>query len=509
MKKKPILALAIAAFALASTAAKAQDYEAKIQALEKQLEAVKASIREGQETMVLIEGELADLKFQLTEEASTIDSMAVETPPTDASAESVRVATAADEIDEDQATDSLAASEIQPGMQGSVNPLQENVNYLTGDDLLDESFPGSWGIPGTGVRMAIRGYAKLDLIQDFDYVGNRFEFYIPSIPVEGTPEASLGGRNTMHAKESRIGFDFRKTVTRPNGDEYPLQAFLEIDFFDDRETFRLQPRLRHAYGVVGRLLAGQTWNTSGDLSVLAGTIDFNNGDALYGGRVAQVRWADRLNKTTTWGIALEENDSEIANPFGLEGQNRPETPNLAGYLRWTEGRAHLGLGYDIFGLKWQGGENGPSDSAVGWGVALTGRYLLGEASRNFLSGQLSYGEGSAFRVVSLIGTGSGAVLTDEGAIKTLPHWSAYAAYNHYWTDALNSSLVLAHAEADSTTLLPGGTMRKSTTAHLNLIWFPYKAVSTGVELMWGERENQDGTTGDATRFQAMIKYKFN
>ena len=27
--------------------------------------------------------------------------------------------------------------------------------------------------------------------------------------------------------------------------------------------------------------------------------------------------------------------------------------------------------------------------------------------------------------------------------------------------------------------------------------------------MWGERENKDGSTGDATRFLVMIKYKFN
>ncbi len=476
-----------------------EDSSDQIEALERQLQAVEESIRSGQDMLL-------DIRKQLTELKGGTASGPAEQQGTTAQTAAASTTQGSGSADSGSAQ---AAAEIPRGMQGSVNPLQENRNFLTGADLLDESFPGSWAIPGTGVRMAIRGYAKLDLIQDFDYVGDRFEFYVPSIAVDGTPEASLDGRNTMHAKESRIGFDFRKTVTRPNGDQYPLQAFLEFDFFDDRETFRLQPRLRHAYGVVGRLLAGQTWNTSGDLSVLAGTIDFDNADALYGARVAQVRWADRLNKTTTWAIALEENDSEIANPFGLDGQNRAETPNLAGYLRWTEGRAHLGLGYDVFGLKWQGGENGPSDSAIGWGVALTGSYRLGDKSRNVLSTQLTYGEGSAFRVISLAGTGSGAVLTDDGSIKTLPHWSAYGAYSHYWTDALNSSFAVAHAEADATNLLPGSTMRKSTTAHVNLIWFPYKAVSTGVELMWGERENQDGTTGDATRFQAMIKYKFN
>ena len=509
MRKMSYLAFAMAALVFSMPGARAQDYAAKIEALEKQLEAAKENIRKGQETVTLIEGELTDLKNQVASDKPASDTVAGQASPAIASAEPAADATVSGDADEGRPVDSAASAMPERGMQGSINPLRESKNYLTGQDLLDESFPGSWAIPGTGVRLAIRGYAKLDFIQDFDYVGDRFEFYVPTIPVEGSYEASLDGRNTMHAKESRISFDFRKTVERPNGDQYPLQAFLELDFFDDRETFKLQPRLRHAYGVLGRFLAGQTWATSADLSVLAGTIDFDSGDALYGDRIAQVRFADRLNKTTTWAIALEENKSEVGNPFGFDGQSRQKTPSLAGYLRWTDGRAHLGLGYDIMSVNWQGGDTGPSDSALGWGVALTGRYLLGAKSRNAISGQVTYGEGSAFRVISLTGSGVGAVLKPDGNIKTLPHWSVYAAYNHYWTDSLNSSFVLARAEADSSYLLPGSAIKRASTAHVNLIWFPYKSVSTGIEMMWGERENQDGSKGNATRSEAMVKYKFN
>ena len=496
MIRKNLLSLTISAVVCCSPSVQAQDVDDRIKALQEQLEAVKASIRQGLETVDLIEGELSDLQSQVGQDASVADAGG----------------TAASEqaADTDKADTQVASAEdIQRGMQGSVNPLRESRNYLTGDDLLDESFPGSWAIPGTGVRMAIGGYAKLDLIQDLDYVGDRYEFYLPSIAVEGSPESYLDGQTTMHAKESRINFDFRKTVTRPNGDQYPLQAFLEIDFFDDRETFALQPRLRHAYGVVGRLLAGQTWATSADLIAMAGMIDFSGGDAVYGDRVAQVRWADRLNSTTTWAIALEENKAEVGNPLGFEGRSRNDTPDLAGYLRWNKGKAHLGLGYDLFGIKWQGGETGPSDSDMGWGVSLTGRYLVGKKSRNAISGQFTYGDGSAFKVVSLRGAGASAVLDPQGDIDTLKHWQAYAAYNHYWIDTLNSSFVLAHAEVDNVNYQPDSQIKSVSSAHVNLIWFPYKSVSTGVEMMWGERENKDGATGDATRLQAMVKYKFN
>jgi hypothetical protein len=43
--------------------------------------------------------------------------------------------------------------------------------------------------------------------------------------------------------------------------------------------------------------------------------------------------------------------------------------------------------------------------------------------------------------------------------------------------------------------------------HANLVWQQGK-FSAGVELMWGQRDNADGRSGDATRIQAMLKYGF-
>ena len=39
--------------------------------------------------------------------------------------------------------------------------------------------------------------------------------------------------------------------------------------------------------------------------------------------------------------------------------------------------------------------------------------------------------------------------------------------------------------------------------------FPYPKVSTGIEYMWGVRENKNGITGEASRVQFMVKFKFN
>lgn len=466
------------------------DYDEKIEELEKALEEIKASIREGQDVETRIEaleGELAKLK------------------------EDIAAGEPSKEESEDQVASAQTEDQLPPaGVQGAPNPLQDDKKYLTGQDLLDESFPNSWPIPGTNTRLAIGGYAKLDFVQDLDYVGDRFEFELATIPVEGTPEAELGGRTTLHAKETRFNFDFRSKAHNKRRDkDLPLQVFLEMDFFEDREELSRQPRLRHAYGVVGRILAGQSWTISADLEALPGLIDFADGDALYGDRVAQIRWQDRAGKLLTWAVGLEDPKSDIGDPLGLDGQDRPELPNLAGRMRWTtKAGTHFQVAGDVFQLDWQGGDTGPSDTAIGFGLNLTGRLLLGKAGNDAFMGGATIGEGSAHRVVSLEGAGNDAVITPDG-LDVMSHWQAYVGYSHYWTQSLNSTISTAWTELANSEFQPGDAIHRAGSFHLNLIWFPYKLGSTGFEIMWGERVNKDGAKGEAWRLQYMAKYKFN
>jgi hypothetical protein len=412
-----------------------------------------------------------------------------------------------------ESSEQQAATDTVPrvGIQGSPNPLQRNDEVLSGQDLIDESFPNSIPIPGSDVRFRIGGYAKLDYIQSLNYVGDRYEFELATIPVEGTPESELGGLATLHAKESRINFDFRSVARNEKyGWEFPLQAFLELDFFDDRETFRLQPRLRQAYGVVGRLLAGRTWAITTDLSALAGTIDFSGGDALYGTRVALIRWEDKIGESLKWAVGIEDPQVSISNPLDLDGEGRTSLPNFAGKLRWMgKDGSHLQLGADLFRLEWQGGDAGPNDTQLGFGVTLSGRHLVGSKRQNAIVATATTGSGSAHRVVSLaFDGGNDAVMTPDG-LDAMRHWQFYGGYSFYWSESFNSTVSGAWAQLDNSEFQPDDAIHRAASVHANLIWFPYKLVSTGIEVMWGRRENKDGAEGTAWRIQTMAKFKFN
>jgi hypothetical protein len=49
-------------------------------------------------------------------------------------------------------------------------------------------------------------------------------------------------------------------------------------------------------------------------------------------------------------------------------------------------------------------------------------------------------------------------------------------------------------------------MKSGESAHLNLIWSPYKKVNAGIEYMVLRRTNTDNINGIGTRLQLMIKY---
>ncbi len=400
---------------------------------------------------------------------------------------------------------------LQPGTQGSINPLTDNTPVYTGDDLLDASFPNSWPIFGSGVRMSIGGYVKGDVIRDLDYIGDIYEFELGSIAVEGSPERDLGGTTTLHAKQSRVNFDFRSKSTWRNGKEFPMQVFVEFDWFFDSPSMRNQTRLRHAYGVIGRLLVGRTWTNSGDLSTLPGTIDFAAGDALYGGRVAQIRWQDKINDRWRYTVAIEEAPGQIDNPQNLAGAFRPLWPKVAGNIKWRSANgSSIQLGGDLFPISWAGPDSVPNVSKVGYSVVLNGRVVFKTtAFKDAFVWGAGIGEGLGHQIIALSWDGRASGVVTQNDLTLSPAWYGYAGYNHYWSKSLNSNISTAWAGTTLSPIQSENLIQQAGSFHINLIWFPYKLISTGIEYMWGVRKNNNGIEGTASRIQFMVKFKFN
>ncbi len=210
-----------------------------------------------------------------------------------------------------------------------IDDFRDNMIDYTGQDLVDATFPNSWPLFGSKARMAIGGYVKLDYIQDFDGAYDRFQYEIQNVPVAGDGRPDQSGYMNLFARETRFNFDIRSISESGR----PYRIFIEMDFFNlDRGPFNQAPRLRHAYGVMGRLLVGRTWGTQSDLFAVPATIDFAAGDALTGTRRAQVRWEDKLGSKFMYALALEMLEFPGIDGRDTVGQASQLLPLLAGRI---------------------------------------------------------------------------------------------------------------------------------------------------------------------------------
>ena len=384
-----------------------------------------------------------------------------------------------------------------------INQFRDNMIDWTGQDLVDASFPNSIPIFGTKSRIAFGGYVKLDYIQDFDGGYDRFQYEIQSVPVPGDGRPEQSGYMNLHTLESRFNVDFRGISEKGR----PYRVFLELDFFNtDRGPFNLIPRLRHFYGVLGRLLIGRTWGTQSDLYAVPNTIDFAAGDAITGTRRAQVRFEDEIGKKGfKYAVALEMLEYPGIDGPDTLGQPSQLLPLLAG--RITKSTSHGGrlmLSASVFQLRWDGQDIIPNSTAIGWGVSFSGREYFGK--NHYFFWMTSYGQGWGSQIVSTIGTQASAILSPEGELETMPAWNLGTGLAINLTQTLVTNFNINWYAIDPSVYRAPDKMKNGESAHLNLIWSPLKKVNTGVEYMILRRTNTDNSSGVGQRLQFMIKY---
>jgi len=386
-----------------------------------------------------------------------------------------------------------------------IDDFRGNVIDYTGQDLVDASFPNSIPIFGSKARIAFPGYVKLDYIQDFDGAYDRFQYEIQNVPVPGDGRPEQSGYMNMHARESRFGIDIRRITEKG----MPMRIFVELDFYNlDRGPFNQAARLRHFYGVVGRLLVGRTWGTQSDLFAVPNTIDFAAGDALTGTRRAQVRFEDNFGKGFNYALALEMLEFPGIDGTDSLGQASQNLPLLAGRItKNTRSGGRIMLGGSLFQLRWDGQNIISNSTAVGWGFSFSGREYFGR-SKHFFYWMTSYGQGWGSQIVSTIGTGSSAILTPDGKLETMPAWNLGGGFAFNLTNTLTTNLNLNWYSIDPSQYRAGNKMKSGESAHINLIWSPFKNVNTGIEFMYLRRTNTDETRGTGRRLQMMIKYLF-
>ncbi len=352
--------------------------------------------------------------------------------------------------------------------------------------------PLSLRIPQADLTVTFGGYAKVSFIQDFDAIGEAFEFKVNTIPVAGTPAADLEGRTTIHARESRVNVGVR------SGSGF--RAFVEGDFFGSGNAFRL----RHAYGEYGRLLGGQTWSTFQDISARPLTLDFEGPDAEVFIRQTMIRWTQPLSKNWTWATAVENPSPEFAVPGSVTGAPQSNAPDLVTHVRVGGARGHIQVAGVLRQIRFDGQGTSPDLSELGYGANAS--FVLKTVGKDELLGQVLVGEGIAHYVEGFNAQSSDAVIVSPSQLKTLPLTAAVIGYVRHWSEKLRSGASYAIAELTTDAAQGGSALERIQDVRVNLIYRPYRLVEVGGELLWGRRDDRDGSNGEARRAMFAITY---
>ena len=107
------------------------------------------------------------------------------------------------------------------------------------------------------------------------------------------------------------------------------------------------------------------------------------------------------------------------------------------------------------------------------------------------------------------GLGLDGVFTPATGFELIDSQGWFVAYEQWWADKWASNL---HATAKCTSMfpmcLPDDTYQDGKYVTANLIWLPFERMGVGIEFLFGERENEDGETGEAYRIQTAMQYRF-
>jgi hypothetical protein len=367
---------------------------------------------------------------------------------------------------------------------------------------------GSFRLPGSDTSVTIGGYVKLDAVFTSKSAGVGSsadqELEAPSIPVGPTAGANEGNQLKLHARQSRLFF---KTATPTAYGE--LGTYLEMDLYGAAGNESVSNshglRLRHAYGTLGGLLAGQTWTTFSDPATYPDTVDFGGPVGTIFARQAQVRWTQKF-AGGQWSVALENPETVVALPDGSSFRaDDDRVPDIAGNVHFDTAAGKFSIAGLLRQVRLDSATSPPSrDQKWGGGIGINGVVPAGGKDDVRLSAY--YGNALGRYTVGFFPDG---ILDARGALSLANQWTLSAAYRHFWSDTVRSTVAVSALESNNPQETRIAAANKSAqSAHLNVIWSPVPATNLGLEYIYARRETEGGLSGHINRIQASAQYAF-
>ncbi|RPH59324.1 MAG: hypothetical protein EHM89_10875 [Acidobacteria bacterium] len=324
------------------------------------------------------------------------------------------------------------------------------------------------------------------------------------------------GHTFFSVRQTRFGV--RTTTPTDVGD---LKTQFEWELFGTGvDAGQTTIRLRHAYGELGKVGAGQTWSPFMDIDVFPNTVEYWGPPGMAFFRNVQVRYMP-IQGDTRMTIALERPGASadlgvFEERIELSGVTAHfPLPDLSAEYRVGRDWGYFELAGIVRYMEW---EDVPdtlgldlSGDAVGWGLNLSSNIkptdndvirlsvVVGEGVQNYMN--------DAPADIGVEPNPGDPVTPVTG--EPLPLLGLVAFLDHSWTEKFASSVGYSMIDIDNTEGQAPSAFHRGHYAIGNLIYYPTTNVMTVAEVQYGKRENfSDGFTSDDVKIQFSFKYNF-
>jgi hypothetical protein len=365
----------------------------------------------------------------------------------------------------------------------------------------------------------IYGFAMLDAGYQF---GSNHPDWFDTLRVTQLPsfkdQYGEGGKTYWGVRQSRLGV--KSSTPTKYGD---LKTVFEFELFGTgvdagQTTFRL----RHAYGELGRVGAGQYWSVTNDTDVFPNSFEYWGPPGIPWYRNVGVRFFALKGKNSVT-IGLERPGA--SGDAGRVGQrveglggvtSKFRWPDLVGNARWDRDWGHIQVSGMLRSIQWR--DNNTSDnfdlggSAVGVGGTVSSslnfrKNDVGRFSVTYGQGIQNYFNDAPADVGAEIRLGDPRRPFKGVA---LPIFGMSAFLDHRWNEKFTTAIGYSMIDIQNSNAQAPNAFRQGLYALSNLAWYPVPNVMIGGELQWGRRENfSDGFRSQDFRIQFAFKYNFS
>jgi hypothetical protein len=368
---------------------------------------------------------------------------------------------------------------------------------------------------GKGSSIDLYGFIMLDSGNDFGQSDpNWFDVMRPTKLPAFKNEFGGNGNVFFSVRQTRFGL---KTTTPTAWGQLKTQFEFEL-FGTGVDAGQTTFRLRHAYGELGQIGAGQTWSPFMDIDVFPNSIEYWGPNGMVFFRNVQIRWMPIRDSRTELIFAVERpgasaDQGVYADRIELQGiRPRFNLPDFSGHARFTRNWGYVQVAGIFRKAGWVDTNKDAfnlSGTAFGWGVNVTSNIKV--TKQDLVRLAVVYGEGienymnDAPVDIGIRNNPVNPVTPIKGV--PLPVLGVVSFLDHNWNDRFSSAIGYSMLNIENSNAQNASDFHQGHYALTNLLFHPVPSVTIGGEFQFGRRVNfTDGFNVNDYRMQFSFKY---